>query len=263
MNKMPPIFYQFKTQVLYFLLVPIFFVSFVLIYRPFDIDDYLDMERGLFAFNITMMSCILLVTLVITRIIFYLCKLELSSGWYLFWCGCEVLICAHFVTLYMWLMSDMSYLSVLGHACGYLASVMFYPYIIIGVALRLNHAKNHANEPAENQRIRFYDDRHNLKLMVHANNVLYIEAEENYVRIFYIENNRQKNFQLRSTMKSIEDLCQANGLIRCHRSYYINKNLVKMLRKGKDGIILVELESPDTKLIPVSKRYYEGLANLL
>ena len=46
-------------------------------------------------------------------------------------------------------------------------------------------------------------------------------------------------------------------------SYYINKNLVKMLRKDKDGIILVELESPDTKLIPVSKRYYEGLANLL
>lgn len=263
MNKLPQLFFQFKSQLLYCLLVPIFFVTFVLIYRPFDIDEYLNMGRSLFAFNITMISCIILVTLMITRIILYLCRLELSSGWYLFWCGCEILICAHFVTLYMWLMSDMAYLPILGHACGYLTSVMIYPYIIIGLSLRLNFAKKYKDEPAENTRIRFYDDRHNLKLIVHARNVLYIEAEENYVRIFYLENDRQKNFQLRSTMKSIEELCQMNGLIRCHRSYYINKALVKMLRKDKDGIILVELDAPDTKLIPVSKRYYDELANLL
>lgn len=264
MERIPQIFNKIGVQILYFLLVPSFFVSFVLIYRPFDIDEYLDLGRGLFAFNITMITCIILVTLVITRLIFYFSRLHLSEGWYLSWCFGEICIAAHFVALYVWLMSDMAYLKVVGHSCGYLASVMFYPYLIIGLSVRWVDSKNMKNDTSEvNTRIRFYDNQQNLKLIVQRNNVLYIEAEENYIHIFYIENNKLKSYQLRATMKSIEELCRLNSLIRCHRSYYINTERVKLLRKDKEGIIMAELDAPETRLVPVSKRYYDSLSQLL
>ena len=64
-------------------------------------------------------------------------------------------------------------------------------------------------------------------------------------------------------MKSIDEICQDNGLVRCHRSYYINPSHVKVLRKDKEGVILAEIESTNNIRIPVSKTYYNHLAELL
>lgn len=260
-------FHKLGVQVIYFMMIPLFFVVFALVYHPFDIDDFLDMGKGMFAFNITMITCIVLVTLVITRLTFYFLRkaMHLPQGWYIFWCCCEVVIIAHFVTLYMWLMlsGTMTYLQVLGNSLPIVASVVVYPYIIIGLAVRLSDAKKVKPVADENTRMRFYDDKNNLKLVVASENVLYIEAKENYIQIHYIERGRLMSYQLRCTMKSIEELCDANGLLRCHRSFFINKEHVRLLRKDKDGIILAELDSPQSPHIPVSKRYYDGIANLL
>ena len=119
-------------------------------------------------------------------------------------------------------------------------------------------------EPVDiNQRMRFYDDKHNLKFVVQPDAVLYIEADINYVNIFYLENGRQRSYTLRTSMKAINDLCQENGLLRCHRSFYVNPSHVKVLRKDKDGLVYAELDATDVKHIPVTKRYYERLADML
>ena len=64
--------------------------------------------------------------------------------------------------------------------------------------------------------------------------VLYIQSEENYLKICYLENGELKFCILRSSMKRVEDLCSGHGLVRCHRSYFINKHRVKALQKEKD-----------------------------
>ena len=135
-------------------------------------------------------------------------------------------------------------------------------YLLIGLSLRLSDKNKSQKTAEENTRIRFYDERKNLKLVVLANNILYIEAEENYVRIYYTENGKTKDYLLRSSMKKIEELCQLNGLTRCHRSYFVNAAHVRVLAKDKDGFIYAELENLE-KRIPVTKRYYENLSNLL
>ena len=94
-------------------------------------------------------------------------------------------------------------------------------------------------------------------------NVLYIAAEENYVVIYYNENDRVREYVLRSSMKAIDELCQENGLVRCHRSYYINPAHVKVLRKDKDGIMYAEIDADDVRHIPVSKTYYGRLSEML
>ena len=110
--------------------------------------------------------------------------------------------------------------------------------------------------------MRFYDNQHNLKLVLMPSSIIYISAEENYVNIFYKENDRVRDYSLRSSMKALDELCQENGLVRCHRSFYINPAQVKVLRKDKDGIMYAEMNA-DVRHIPVSKTYYGQLSEML
>ena len=64
-------------------------------------------------------------------------------------------------------------------------------------------------------------------------------------------------------MRAVDELCLSNGLVRCHRSFYINPSHVKVLRKDKEGIVSAELDMDDVRDIPVSKTYYKNLAEML
>ena len=116
---------------------------------------------------------------------------------------------------------------------------------------------------ANDSRIHFYDSRHNLKFVVAADHILYIKADENYITIHYTEAEKNKTYEMRSSMKSIEDICAANGILRCHRSYFINPVHIKALRKDKENLIVAELDIIEGTLIPVSKTYYEDLVKVL
>lgn len=109
--------------------------------------------------------------------------------------------------------------------------------------------------------MRFYDGRKNLKLVVSASSVLYITAEENYIKISYLDGDQLCDYMLRSSMKSIENLCAEFGLLRCHRSYYVNPRHIKALRKEREGIIVAQIDVEPSRDVPVTKRYYEALSD--
>ena len=111
--------------------------------------------------------------------------------------------------------------------------------------------------------MRFVDSTQRVKLMIASSAVLYIKAEENYVHIRYMEGDRLKEYALRASMKSLEELMHKHGLIRCQRSYYVNPQHIKVLRRDKEGMITAELNTPQAQNIPVSPRYYEELAKWL
>jgi DNA-binding LytR/AlgR family response regulator len=147
----------------------------------------------------------------------------------------------------------------------YLFLTLLIPYVILALSLRLYeyHTRSEDQSSQAMNRMRFYDDRHNLKIVLTPGDVLYITAEENYVNIFYTENGKLRTYVLRSSMKALEELCQDNGLVRCHRSFYVNPAHVKVLRKDKEGIVYAELDDKDAMHIPVTKRYYDNLAEML
>ena len=64
-------------------------------------------------------------------------------------------------------------------------------------------------------------------------------------------------------MKALDELCQDNGMVRCHRSYYVNPSHIKVLRKEKEGVIYAELDAQEVIHIPVTKRYYDRLSEML
>ena len=258
-------FRGFVPQVLHVIVLPVFFFAFMLIYRPFGIIDFLGKEW--FAVHLTMLSCIILLCEIAVRSIYYFLALKLNYILYILWCFAEIIFTSFFVALYIWLVlhDEMPYFEVVGTSFKILSLVMAIPYTIIALSLRLFAYHNASLAPEDNsiQRIRFYDNKHNLKIVLTSDSILYITAEQNYVTIVYNDNGIEREYTLRTSMKAIDELCQENGLVRCHRSFYINPSFVKVLRKDKEGVIFAEMDSKGMIRIPVSKTYYDHLSELL
>jgi DNA-binding LytR/AlgR family response regulator len=106
--------------------------------------------------------------------------------------------------------------------------------------------------------IPFYDEKSVLKLSVKKENLLYIESAENYVNICYLNNDKISKYLLRETLKKIEEKFSGTEIIRCHRSYIVNFEKVRVIRKDKDGLKL-EFDIPSVIDIPVSKTYVDNV----
>ncbi len=265
MSQVSKAFRRFVPQLLHMFVLPIFFFAFMLIYHPFNSDEFLGGEW--FGVHLTITTCIILLSVAIMRLLYYYLPLTLNYSLYITWCFCEVIFSSFFVALYVWLvrLKPMTYFETFATVFQYISTSLVFPYIILALSLRLHEMlnKEESSETAGNRRMRFYDDRHNLKIVLTEETILHISAEENYVNIFYTENGRIRNYVLRSSMKAIDELCQENGLVRCHRSYYVNPRHIKVLRKDKEGIIYAELDAHDSMHIPVTKRYYDRLSEML
>ena len=107
MKTLPEIFEKYTTQLWYIFLTPASFFVIMGVYRPFGNPEALDMDRSLFVFNVTIMMCIMMVFLLLTRTLFYFLRKILSNnmwqfiGWILF----EMIGMTFFIALYLELMS--------------------------------------------------------------------------------------------------------------------------------------------------------------
>ena len=259
---------SFGVHIFYFLGIPAFLLVFVLVFRP---EATIELLSAPPAWNIqnslAVIFAIFLVSLILSRVLFFLLRNDISTfNWYLVWNLMEFLIGCAFVTLFICLINTphLPYLDTLIKITINLFSILIIPYVIL-TGYVLLYDERHHKEAVESpdDRIKFYDTNHLLKLTVSASGILYIEADENYVNIYYLENGRLRHHTLRSSMKSIESVCQSHGIHRCHRSFFVNTSHIKVLRRDKEGIIYIELDNAEAKQIPVSKKYYEAITSTL
>jgi len=162
--------------------------------------------------------------------------------------------------------AERPYFTVMSLCIVYLAGIMVFPLSLLSMAVQLHVLNKRADlAPAVDEKtlIRFYDEQKRLKLVVASDAVLYIEAEENYVHIVHLDNGKVKDFELRSSMRALEEVLQRHGLIRCHRSFFVNAAHVDLLKKDANGYALAQLDQEKVKNIPVSKKYYDSIVSLL
>lgn len=119
--------------------------------------------------------------------------------------------------------------------------------------LRAKHRQRNKMMP-RNEMICFYDEKGDLRLSIDKNSLYYIESADNYVKIYYKVKGKLQHFMLRNSMKSIDEHIGDRLMMRCHRSYMVNLDKVKVLRKSEDGLIL-DLDHEQIPDIPVSKTY--------
>ena len=100
----------------------------------------------------------------------------------------------------------------------------------------------------------FKDEKGELRFSVAFENIIFLEAADNYVVIKYVNQGKLSEFLLRNTLKRMAEEFQNTSLRRCHRSYMVNFEHVVALRRHNDEINL-ELDVPGLKQISVSKSY--------
>lgn len=248
--------------------IPLFALGLLLLFCPFAFKNY-DVTFGRYSFHIVMIFCIILGVLLATRIpmIFVSRKWMPTQRQYVFMCFFEELFASGFTALYLWLFTKKidAYFMFFGYSIVYLAMAMVIPYLILYqhfTILEKEEAIDNAGRMTFGEKVRFLDERGNVKLIVAQASILYIQSDENYLRIYYLDEGKITSYLLRSSMKRIEDLCAKNGLVRCHRSYFVNKNRVEVLQKEKDFTYAV-LDVPNAARIPVSKNYYDQVLAIL
>ena len=70
------IYRKFIPQLLHMLILPLFFFTFMLIYRPFDAQELIGSEW--YGVHLTIVSCIILVCTVLTRLLYYFLPMKIN-----------------------------------------------------------------------------------------------------------------------------------------------------------------------------------------
>ena len=259
-------FYRMPVNIFFFTVVPLFYFLFVLAYTPFDMDAFLAAGQGRYTLNLLVTTLIVLGVMTLSRMLLFILRRTIDLNWslYVLWCVGEIVACGLFMSIPMGIgwAGTQTYFTTMSLCVLYMAGILVFPLSIISMAVQLYVLdKRAANTPAidEKKLIRFHDEQKRLKLVVSSDAILYIEAEENYVHIIHLDNGRVKRFSLRSSMRAIEELVQRHGLVRCHRSYFLNPERVEILRKDENGYFQARLDREGIEPIPVSKRYYEAV----
>lgn len=268
MSKNKDILVSGASTILHSIIIPVFALVFTIAYKPFGTYELLQIGQTSFSFNVTICFCIIAISIILTRPWLYILGRykKIVRPVYAIWCLGEVVIASLFVSLYIALMMHRAvpFFEVAGTSFAMLAGISIFPYAILWSGLEL-YAKNKESEeiPDDNSLIRFYDEYKKLRLVIAPEAVMFIKSEENYVQIHYIDAGRTKKFVLRSSMRALEETLAKRGLVRCHRSYFINPEYIKIIHRDSSGLIVAELKQDGFESIPISKKYHEEITRLL
>ena len=91
-------------------------------------------------------------------------------------------------------------------------------------------------------------------IKLRIDDLVLIKSADNYIEILYKENEKIQQKLIRNTLKNIEaQLKEYSDIIRCHRTYIVNKQYVRDFTRGYTGYRL-KLSGFDEE-IPVSRQY--------
>lgn len=102
-------------------------------------------------------------------------------------------------------------------------------------------------------------------IILNLEDILYIEAMQNYVAIFFNDPTHKSSIQkklLRNTIRNISDQLANTSIIRCHRSYLVHLIHVNDVSGNAQGLRL-SLSHPEAPPIPVSRTYVPSIRKSL
>lgn len=263
MTKIPASLLSIVTMLVHVIAIPVFYLGYILLYESRWMVEFLNAGNG-DVFNTLMLTCILIGILCASRIPVTAVRKQIRMSWwqYALWSFAEVFVFSCFAALYMALIyGTYGYFPALGKCLQLSFAILPYPYIVFALLFAL--IRPDEKEASEEDLVRFADSTGRLKLVIAHDVILYVEAQENYVSIHYMEGEKLKEYTLRQSMRGIEELMDKHGIIRCQRSYFVNPRHVTVLRRDKEGMIQAELDIKSSKPVPVSPKYYEQLSKML
>lgn len=269
--RIPEYIYEKSNIVRLILMTALFALVFINIYKPFSSSSwYAVSEFKFFVFSSLIILTGVLVV-VISRIIMYYWgkKHTITISAYAAWIVLEIFFMSLFYTIYTLVLNpEREYLSAFKESAINTSLVLLLPYSVLHLYFsykekerQLLLLKESQAEVAGRQNVfSFYDEKHELRLSVKRSNLLYMESADNYVCIWYLNKGALTKFMLRNSLKTLEENLADTNVLRCHRSYMVNFDQVKVIRREKDGVYL-ELGIENVPDIPISKTYSEKVTH--
>ena len=107
-----------------------------------------------------------------------------------------------------------------------------------------------------------FPDQNNKKFSINSELVYFLEAEENYVAVFYNDDeNGESRKLIRNTFSTIDKYLPDHLFMRCHRSFIVNLSKISGVEGNAQGLTL-KLEGTAEE-IPVSRTYIQPLRERL
>ena len=271
-TKIPAYMYEKNNIIRLVLFTAIFALLFINIFKPFGARDWYKISDFKFLIFASLIVLVGMLVVVISRVIMlaYVRKRALTYIHYGIWVLAEILSMSMFYALFTKFIPrenlNRDFLQIYYDSTLHAALILLLPYAILWLYFSWNE-KNHmleqmkqddkATDLPKKNLVGFPDEKGELKISIVLENLLYVDSADNYATIHYLNKSKISHFLIRNSLKWIEEnLTKETPLVRCHRSFIVNLDKVKVLRKTKDGIFL-ELDAVNTPDIPVSKTYYE------
>ncbi len=184
---------------------------------------------------------------------------------YAIWIVLEIFFMSLFYTIYTLVLNpEREYMEVFNDSAVNTSLVLLLPYSVLHLYFSYKEKERQLRLLEENQTeaavrqsvFSFYDEKNELRLSVKRSNLLYLESADNYVCIWYLNKGQLTKFMLRNSLKAIEESLADTNVLRCHRSFMVNFDQVKVIRREKEGVYL-ELGIVKVPDIPISKTYSE------
>jgi DNA-binding LytR/AlgR family response regulator len=265
-QKIPEYVYEKRNLVKLILFTALFALAFINIYKPFDSKHwYPSVSEFLYLVSSSLIILTGVLVVVISRIMMYYFgkKHHIGMGAYLLWVLLEVFFMALFYTFYTaYVNAGHDYMDMFRESLVNTSLVLLLPYSVLHLyfaykdkddKLRQMEGRLADTTPAPNI-YSFHDEKGELHLSITKENLLYIASADNYVEIWYLNKKTPTKLIVRNSLKTIEKNLENSHVVRSHRSYIVNLEAVKVIRRQKDGIYMdfgIE-RVPD---IPVSELY--------
>ena len=272
-QKIPSYIHERKNTIHLILFTAFFALIFINVFKPFGSRSWYpnisDLTYFIFSSLIVLTG---MLVVVLSRLLMglYTKRNGITYIKYIIWVAAEILAMSLFYALFTKYIPkegvNKDFIITLQEAIKNSSLVLLLPYAMAWLYFSWKD-KNHLLEkitqaatPVESPKkglIRFPDEKGELKISIMVESLLYIDSADNYATLYYLNKSKITNFLIRNSLKWMdENLSKDTPLVRCHRSYIVNLDKVKVLRKTKEGIFL-ELDALNTPDIPVSKTYYD------
>lgn len=174
-----------------------------------------------------------------------------------------------------WLMDwrAMGYFSFL-RMIGYTSLIGIFPVTLSGIIIQLKAAQKneevatdisehlHTDRDPEKVKTIVLEAENGQQLNLKVSDVLYVEAMQNYIMVWYVQNSEPQKMVLRTTLTATEEQLKNTDVIRCHRSYLVNVDKIETVTGNAQGLKLKLLNVSGVE-VPVSRSFIPAIRELL
>jgi len=277
----PAFIYSKANQIFMILFVPLFALIFIGTFRPFDFDrigEILDLHINISNESFVLLSALIMVLSgmaigAISRLImgYYTKRHQSTYLGYILWILGEIGVMATLFTFFtLFTDTDKSLPELLRNSYVNTALIVLIPYTLsyilfvlrdkMGELKALRQQIENDETVLQKAYIQILDEKGEMRLSIRRENLVLIESADNYVCVYYINGDKAKKTMVRNTLGRVADHLNGTRIVRCHRSYMINLDHVKVLHRDKEGVF-IELGIEGIPDVPISRTYAQNITD--